>query len=260
MAGNSSTFQLRQQMNESNLKQWQNWSVDINYVVSQFNDVVQNLTDKLELVETTANALQIKLNKLIEKSGATDIRYVKLQSDTISINSMKNVAYTKPCGVFSMNDGNPHMISIFSTRTIDGLYVNDNKVYTAALGEYYKPFLQIAGSDAGTIVTIKTDNMTKLGDDIELYFSIDPSLYNGSVGEGYKNVTNNDIARLIIKPIYSQVVTKQIISVNNSALSKALVNTTAMSTDAIPVSKYGASVGVYSTTKTIAQLAKNKRI
>jgi len=44
-------------MNESNLKQWQNWSVDINYVVSQFNDVVQNLTDKLELAETTANAL-----------------------------------------------------------------------------------------------------------------------------------------------------------------------------------------------------------
>jgi hypothetical protein len=44
-------------MNESNLKQWQNWSIDINYVVSQFNDVVQNLTDKLELVETTANAL-----------------------------------------------------------------------------------------------------------------------------------------------------------------------------------------------------------
>jgi len=33
-----------------------------------------------------------------------------------------------------------------------------------------------------------------------------------------------------------------------------------MSTDAIPISKYGASVGVYSTTKTIAQLAKNKRI
>jgi hypothetical protein len=116
---------------------------------------------------------------------------------------MKNVAYTRPCGMFSMNDGNPHMISIFSTRTIDGLYVNGSKVYTATLGEYYKPFLKVAGSDAGTIVTIKTDNMTKLGDDIELYFSIDPSLYNGSVGEGYKNVTNDEIARLIIKPIYS---------------------------------------------------------
>lgn len=254
MAGNSSIFYLRQEANDANLKQWQNWSVDINYVVSQFNDVIQGLNDRLDLANTTIEALQVKLDKI---AAGVDLEYIKLQYDSIQLNSAKNAVYSRPCGVFSSNVLAPNTINIFSTKTIDGLYVNNKNVYAHHVGTWSEPFTQISGSDQGTIINIKSDNITKIGGNIELYFAFNSSLMDSSIGINF-DPDNNDIARLIIKPAYSQVQPKQLITLDKSALSKTLTEMTAMSTDAIPVSKFGAQVGRYSTTKTVAQVAKEK--
>lgn len=276
MAGNSSTFYLRQTANEANIKQWQAWSVDINYVVSQFNDVVQNLTDKIELANTTINALNTKIDRLgkaLDKKidevneritdhekiiNSIDLRYVVLQYDNVEICSSKNAMYAKSCGVFSSIYGEPNMVNVFAPKTIDGLYVNDSKVYNKSVGEYCQPFASFAGSTSGTIVTLKSKDIAKLGDDIELYFSIDSSIKNASMFNF--DPTNNDIAKLVVKVNYSTVVAKPIITFDKSKLSKTLTNTTVMSTDAMPVSKYAAQFGQYSTLKTVAQTAKNNVI
>lgn len=257
MAGNSSTFYLRRQMNDANLKQWQSWSIDINYVVDQFNDVIQNLTDKLDLANTTINALTLKVNKLAERVEYDDLRYVKLQHNSISINSTKNTIYTKACGVFSFDMNKPHKVYIISTKTINGLYINNIPVYENRIGSYNNSFTSISGSDEGNIISITSDNMTKIGGNIELYFSLNPSLNDNAIGS-YFNENNNTTARLIIKPDYSQIVIKPIVTVDKSALSKTLTNQTAMSTNAMTVSKYGAQIGQYSTVKTAAAIAQQK--
>ena len=256
MAGNSSVFYLRQEVNDSNIKQWQNWSVNINYVVDQFNDVIQNLNDRLDMANITIEALQIKLNKAIQ--DIESLNYINLQYDFVEINSAKDITYTKPCGVFSANPIGHNTINIFATKTIDGLYINNKPVYAHHIGDYNEPFTQIAGSDQGSIITIKSNNMTKIGSDIELYFAFDSSLKDNSIGSNFDPNNDNDIARLKIKPIYSQVISKQLITLDKSALAKTLTKTTIMSTDAISVNKSSTPIGRYSTTKTIAQIAKDK--
>ena len=226
MAGNSSVFYLRQEINDANIKQWQNWSVDINYVVDQFNDVIQSLNDRLDLANTTIDALTVKLDKVSNYISDLDLEYINLQYDSIEINSSKTATYAKPCGVFSANFAHPNTINIFSTRSIDGLYVNDKKVYAHHIGNYNEPFAQISGSEQGTIITIKSDNMTKIGGNIELYFAFDSSLLDTSIN-GFDNrdmslPNADDIARLKIKPIYSQAIQRPLITLDKSALSKTI--------------------------------------
>lgn len=256
MAGNSSIFYLRREKNDTNIKQWQNWSVEINYVVSQFNDVVQNLTDKLEMAETTIDALKVKIQKLAERIGEDDLKYVKLQYNNIEIGSSKNSVYTKTCGVFSSVNTGVNTINIYSLKNISGLYINNQEVYSKTTGEYSLPFIQIPGSDAGTIINIKSDNMTKLGENVELYFSTDSQVKNASIQNFDPN--NDDIAKLVINVKYSTVITQKLITTQKSELSKALQKAVPISTDAISIDKYGAQLGRYSTVKTVSQVAKNK--
>ena len=69
---------------------------------------------------------------------------------------------------------------------------------------------------------IKTDNTTKIGENIKLYFSTDPSIKFNDY-----NANNNDIARLTIKINYAQakVITRPIIN-DNSKLNKVLQTNT----------------------------------
>ena len=69
---------------------------------------------------------------------------------------------------------------------------------------------------------IKSDNTTKIGENIKLYFSTDPSIKFND----YK-ADNNDIARLTIKINYAQakVITRPIIN-DNSKLNKVLQTNT----------------------------------
>ena len=256
MAGNSSTFFLRREINDANIKQWQNWSVDINYVVDQFNNVVESLTDRIDMAETTINALNVKIQKMSEQLEALDLRYVKLQYDSIEIGSSKNAVYTRSCGVFSSVYGQPNVINVFAPKTITGLYINNTPVYEHHVGTYSNPFMQISGSDAGTVINIKADNISKMGEDIVLYFSVDPSLNDASIE--HFDPDNNDIAKLIIKVRYSQVAQKQLITVDKSALAKTITEKVPMASDMITIDKFAKSVGKYSTIKTVANIASKK--
>jgi len=56
---------------------------------------------------------------------------------------------------------------------------------------------------------------------LDLYFSINSSLKDDSIGED-----NNDIAKLSIKINYSQVVVKDLITLDKSKLGKTIVTKT----------------------------------
>ena len=122
MAGNSSVYYLRQERSESNLKQWQNWSVDINYVVEQFNDVVNNLVERLNLAEMSIDALMVKIDN-------SSINYVKLQYNEISIQSSSKSIYSVPCGVFSnYTDSDNNIVYVYANISAPGLYFDDNEL------------------------------------------------------------------------------------------------------------------------------------
>ena len=85
MAGNSSTYFLRQEANKSNLDRWAAWSIGINHVVDQFNTVITDLSDRLEMAETTIDSLLIKINELQKANAAiTAPDYVRLQYSQLS--------------------------------------------------------------------------------------------------------------------------------------------------------------------------------
>ena len=163
----------RQANNNDNINKWREWSNSINAVVSQFPSIVENLTERLNIAEMTIKALEEKINHI---DTSIDMEYVKLQQDTIEISSSKDAIYTKSCGIFSSVDSSrQNTIYVYSEKSINGLYVNNTKLYASTIGEWAQPFVTFAGSDAGTMFQIKTDNMTKIGENIKLYFSTDSS-------------------------------------------------------------------------------------
>lgn len=117
MAGNSSIYELRKRQDEDNLKRWQDWSVSINYVVEQFNDVVTNLTERLDMAESAIEALKIRIDM-------KDNNYVKLQNSELQIPSSATSEYSCPCGVFSNVQDGANIFYVYSNKTINGLYLN----------------------------------------------------------------------------------------------------------------------------------------
>lgn len=265
MTNNGSTYiEERRKINANNIERWQKWSQSINYVVEQFNDVITNLTDRLNMAETAIQALNTKIDMMCTH---VDTRYVKLQYNSIQIASSDRQYYTKTCGVFSCSSTNtavPNTIYAYSTQTNNGLYVNEQPVYEKHIGDfsidsdiYYMPFMQFTGSDAGTIITIKTDNAEKIGNSLDLYFSIDPSIKSASIGSGYDS-NNNDIAKLTINVNYSQLVVKDLITLDKSKLAQTIINTTIIPGEMKAIEKQGISLGQYTTINTPATIA-NKR-
>lgn len=246
----------RQATNNDNINKWRNWSESINEVVSQFPTIVENLTERLDIAEMSIKALEEKISHMT----LVDNKWVKLQQDTIEISSSKNAIYTKSCGIFSSVDpGKQNTIYVYSEKSISGLYINNTKLYASTIGGWAQPFVTFAGSDAGTMFQIKSDNTTKIGENIKLYFSTDPSIKFND----YK-ADNNDIARLTIKINYAQakVITRPIIN-DNSKLNKVLqTNTIKLSKeikDVKTVEKVYVPVGQYSTTNTPSRTAAGNK-
>lgn len=242
----------RQATNNDNINKWRNWSESINEIVSQFPTIVENLTERLDIAEMAIKALEEKISHM----KLEDNKWVKLQQDTIEISSSKNAIYTKSCGVFSSVDsGKQNTIYVYTEKSISGLYVNNTKLYASTIGGWAQPFVTFAGSDAGTMFQIKTDNTTKIGENIKLYFSTDPSIKFND----YK-ANNNDIARLTIKVNYAQakVIMRPIIN-DNSKLNKVLqANTLKLSEElknVKTVEKVYVPVGQYSTINTPSRTA-----
>ena len=242
----------RQATNNDNINKWRNWSESINEVVSQFPTIVENLTERLDIAEMTIKALEEKISHM----KLEDNKWVKLQQDTIEISSSKDAIYTKSCGIFSsVSTGKQNTIYVYSEKSISGLYINNTKLYASTIGEWAQPFVTFAGSDAGTMFQIKTDNTTKIGENIKLYFSTDPSIKFNNY-----SANNNDIARLTIKINYAQakVITRPIIN-DNSKLNKVLqANTTKLAEglkDIKTVEKVYVPVGQYSTINTPSRTA-----
>ena len=265
MTNNGSTYiEERRKTNTNNINRWQKWSQSINYVVEQFNDVITNLTDRLNIAETTIQALNTKIDMLCE---GVDAKYVKLQYNSIQIASSDRQYYTKTCGVFScssINKAVPNIVYAYSTQTNKGLYINDQPVYEKHVGDfstdsttYYMPFMQFTGSDAGTIITIKTNNAEKIGNSLDLYFSIDPSINSASIGSGYDS-NNNDIAKLTVNINYSQLVVKDLITLDKSKLAQTIINTTMIPAEMKIIEKQGISLGQYTTINTPATTANNR--
>lgn len=252
----------RQATNNDNINKWRSWSESINEVVSQFPSIVENLTERLDIAEMTIKALEEKINRIDASLDNIDLEYVKLQQDAIEISSSKDAIYTKSCGIFSSRtDANPNTIYVYSEKSINGMYVNDTKVYTSTIDDYIMPFTSFAGSDAGTMFQIKTDNMTKLGEQVKLYFSTDASVPSASIGKNY-DPSNNDIARLTIKVNYAQAkfITRQPIN-DNSKLGKVLqTNTIKLAEklkDVKTVEKVVVPVGQYSAGNTPSKTASS---
>ena len=241
----------RQATNNDNINKWRNWSESINEIVSQFPTIVENLTERLDIAEMSIKALEEKISHM----KLEDNKWVKLQQDTIEISSSKNAIYTKSCGVFSSVDsGKQNTIYVYTEKSISGLYINNTKLYASAIGEWAQPFVSFAGSDAGTMFQIKTDNTTKIGENIKLYFSTDPSIKFIDY-----RADNNDIARLTVKINYAQakIVTRPIIN-DNSKLNKVLQANTmnlAELEDVKTVEKVYVPVGQYSTINTPSRTA-----
>lgn len=241
----------RQATNNDNINKWRNWSDSINEIVSQFPSIVENLTERLDIAEMSIKALEEKISHMT----LVDNKWVKLQQDTIEISSSKNAIYTKSCGIFSSVDpGKQNTIYVYSEKSISGLYINNTKLYASTIGEWAQPFVSFAGSDAGTMFQIKTDNTTKIGENIKLYFSTDPSIKFIDY-----RADNNDIARLTVKINYAQakIVTRPIIN-DNSKLNKVLQANTMNLTeleDVKTVEKVYVPVGQYSTINTPSRTA-----
>lgn len=242
----------RQATNNDNINKWRNWSDSINEIVSQFPSIVENLTERLDIAEMTIKALEEKISHM----PLDDNKWVKLQQDTIEISSSKDAIYTKSCGIFSsVSTGKQNTIYVYSEKSISGLYINNTKLYASTIGEWAQPFVTFAGSDAGTMFQIKTDNTTKIGENIKLYFSTDPSIKFNDY-----RADNNDIARLTIKINYAQakVITRPIIN-DNSKLNKVLqantMNLAKELEDVKTVEKVYVPVGQYSTINTPSRTA-----
>ena len=241
----------RQATNNDNINKWRNWSESINEIVSQFPTIVENLTERLDIAEMSIKALEEKISHM----KLEDNKWVKLQQDTIEISSSKNAIYTKSCGVFSSVDpGKQNTIYVYSEKSISGLYINNTKLYASTIGGWAQPFVTFAGSDAGTMFQIKSDNTTKIGENIKLYFSTDPSIKFNDY-----HADNNDIARLTVKINYAQakIVTRPIIN-DNSKLNKVLQANTmnlAELEDVKTVEKVYVPVGQYSTINTPSRTA-----
>jgi hypothetical protein len=246
----------RQANNNDNIKKWREWSNSINAIVSQFPSIVENLTERLDIAEMTIKALEEKIKHM--NSG--DNKWVKLQQDTIEISSSKEAIYTKSCGIFSSVDSSmQNTIYVYSEKSINGLYVNNTKLYASTIGEWAQPFTTFAGSDAGTMFQIKTDNMTKIGENIKLYFSTDSSIKFNDY-----NSDNNDIARLIIKVDYAPVRVNARPYINdNSKLSKVLQTNIVKLSDKLKdiktVEKVHVPVGRYSAGNTPSRTAEGIR-
>ena len=246
----------RQATNNDNINKWRNWSESINEVVSQFPTIVENLTERLDIAEMSIKALEEKISHMT----LVDNKWVKLQQDTIEISSSKNAIYTKSCGIFSSVDpGKQNTIYVYSEKSISGLYINNTKLYASTIGGWAQPFVTFAGSDAGIMFQIKSDNTTKIGENIKLYFSTDPSIKFNDY-----RADNNDIARLTIKINYAQakVITRPIIN-DNSKLNKVLqANTLKLSEElknVKTVEKVYVPVGQYSTTNTPSRTAAGNK-
>lgn len=263
MTNNGSSYiEERRNINKNNIKRWQGWSQSINYVVEQFNDVITNLTDRLNIAETTIQALNTKIDMICDH---VDARYVKLQYDTIQIASSDRHYYTKTCGVFSCSSINkevPNIVYVYSKQTNKGVYINNQPVYEKHIGDfslsdttYYMPFMQFTGSDAGTIITIKTDNAEKLGNNLNLYFSVDSSIKSTSIDEP----NNNDIAKLTVNINYSQVVVKDLVTLDKSKLTQAIINKTAIPAEMMAIDKLGTTIGQYTTINTPANVANKTK-
>lgn len=242
----------KQATNNDNINKWRNWSDSINEIVSQFPTIVENLTERLDIAEMTIKALEEKISHM----SLDDNKWVKLQQDTIEISSSKDAIYTKSCGIFSsVSTGKQNTIYVYSEKSISGLYVNNTKLYASTIGEWAQPFITFAGSDAGTMFQIKTDNTTKIGENIKLYFSTDPSIKFNDY-----RADNNDIARLTVKINYAQakIVTRPIIN-DNSKLNKVLqantMNLAKELEDVKTVEKVYVPVGQYSTINTPSRTA-----
>lgn len=242
----------RQATNNDNINKWRNWSDSINEIVSQFPSIVENLTERLDIAEMTIKALEEKISHM----SLVDNKWVKLQQDTIEISSSKDAIYTKSCGIFSsVSTGKQNTIYVYSEKSISGLYINNTKLYASTIGEWAQPFVTFAGSDAGTMFQIKTDNTTKIGENIKLYFSTDPSIKFNDY-----RADNNDIARLTVKINYAQakIITRPIIN-DNSKLNKVLqantMNLAGELKDIKTVEKVYVPVGQYSTINTPSRTA-----
>lgn len=242
----------KQATNNDNINKWRNWSDSINEIVSQFPTIVENLTERLDIAEMTIKALEEKISHM----SLDDNKWVKLQQDTIEISSSKDAIYTKSCGIFSsVSTGKQNTIYVYSEKSISGLYVNNTKLYASTIGEWAQPFITFAGSDAGTMFQIKTDNTTKIGENIKLYFSTDPSIKFNDY-----RADNNDIARLTVKINYAQakIITRPIIN-DNSKLNKVLqantMNLAKELEDVKTVEKVYVPVGQYSTINTPSRTA-----
>lgn len=250
-------YNLRKAALDNNIKQWQDWSVSINYVVDQFNDVIENLTERLDIAETTIDALMTKINHM-------DDTYVKLQYNSITIMSNR-IYYTKTCGVYSdvsKSDTrySSNTIYVYSDRTVHGLYVNNYPVYEKHIGNfsnntnsYYIPFMQFSGSNQGVILNIKTNDADKIGGNTNLYFSLDSTL--GSLAPK----SNDDITQqLQVKINYSPVVQKALYTLDKSQLSQTIIKNTAMVDNKMAIDKDSVAIEQYSTTKTVATAAEQK--
>ena len=249
-------YNLRKAALDNNIKQWQDWSVSINYVVDQFNDVIENLTERLDIAETTIDALMTKINHM-------DDTYVKLQYNSITIMSNRTY-YTKTCGVYSdiSKDGtskySSNTIYVYSDRTVHGLYVNNYPVYEKHIGNfskntnsYYMPFMHFSGSNQGVILNIKTNNADKFGGNTNLYFSLDSTL--GSLAPK----SNDDITQqLQVKINYASVTQKSLYTLDKSQLSQAIIKNSAMIDNKMAIDKDGIAIEQYSTTKTVANVAE----
>lgn len=251
-------YNLRKAALDNNIKQWQDWSVSINYVVDQFNDVIENLTERLDIAETTIDALMTKINHM-------DDTYVKLQYSSLTIMSNRTY-YTKTCGVYSdvsKSDTrySSNIIYVYSDRTVHGLYVNDYPVYEKHIGNfsnstnsYYMPFMQFSGSNQGVILNIKTNNADKIGGNTNLYFSLDSTL--GSLAP---SPTDDIITQqLQVKINYSAVTQKSLYTLDKSQLSQTIIKNTAMIDNKRAIDKDSVAIEQYSTTKTVANAAEQK--
>lgn len=243
MAGNSSTYEIRKAANDNNIKRWQDWSYSINYVVDQFNDVITGLNERLNLAETTIEALNTKISQM----SASVSQYVKLQYTNIELASSSKATYTKSCGVFSNSENN--VVYIYSDTTLNGLYVNNTQVEKKK-GTKFLPFIEIAGSDTGTIVNIKTKDTTKIGSNIKLYFSLDSSIDS--------LVPSSSTCELVVKLNYDTIVTKQLITLDKSQLTKTIIEKVPTPLELNPVKKFDTVIGQYSSLKTASNTAKLK--
>ena len=248
MAGNSSIYEMRKRQDDDNLKRWQDWSVSINYVVEQFNDVISNLTERLDMAESAIEALKYRIDN--------DNNYVKLQNSELQIPSSDKSTYSRPCGVFSNVKDGANIFYAYSNKTISGLYLNGSPVQYIESSETTSnitnlPFASFSGSETGTILSFKTDNATKIGGDIKIYFSLDSSL-------NFNNIIDDTTDILTLKINYGKQITKTLYTLDKSELSKTIVKNSAMVEMKESITKTGANIGQYSTVKTVATTAEQQ--